>query len=151
MSTETPTIMKQVVDNLNAATFENGYAHNYTRIPEEIVAEMHDWSGIIGFDPVKYSDLMEGVEGVTRWRICNPPQEGAMFMVEYATLSGWEATETCQNPEGETCRITYETVTLAQESIDDYVEEIALQIANGERSGNEKYYASEFRVVPFTM
>lgn len=45
------TIASQVYGALDAATHENEYPHEYDRPAKDIVLEIHDWSGIEGFDP----------------------------------------------------------------------------------------------------
>lgn len=62
----------QVRAALDAATHENGYPHEYDRSPEDIVREIHDWSGIEGFDHNNPADIEKGIGGVIKWRTDNP-------------------------------------------------------------------------------
>lgn len=65
-------IPDQVYAALDAATLENEYPHEYERDPKEIVLEIHDWSGIEGFDHDFPGHIEAGVIAVNRWRENNP-------------------------------------------------------------------------------
>lgn len=65
-------IRRQVLGALNAATHENGYPHEYARSPLDIVLEIHDFSGIEGFDQDDALDQAVGVAAVRQWRALNP-------------------------------------------------------------------------------
>ncbi|AUQ54542.1 hypothetical protein [Phaeobacter inhibens] len=65
-------IESQVKSALDAATHENKYPHEYLRPAEEIVLEIHDWSGIAGFDQDNIVDVSAAMVAVEEWRKENP-------------------------------------------------------------------------------
>ncbi|MBV6635042.1 MAG: hypothetical protein KI788_03935 [Mameliella sp.] len=68
-------VREQVLAALDAATHENQYPHEYDRDPEDIVREIHDWSGIAGFDFGDPAQIAIGIEAVKEWRQKNPNPE----------------------------------------------------------------------------
>lgn len=62
----------QVKAALDSATHENGYPHEYGRGAEDVLREIHDWSGIQGFDQENPQHIADGVYAVSRWRLDNP-------------------------------------------------------------------------------
>jgi hypothetical protein len=65
-------IRDQVRRALDAATHENGYPHEYDRSERDLVLEIHEFSGIDGFDPENATDVAEGEVAVRAWRTVNP-------------------------------------------------------------------------------
>jgi hypothetical protein len=57
-----------VTEALNNATHENGYPHEYQRTPEQIAAEIHDWSGIEGYDHEDPRHIEIAALAVKAWR-----------------------------------------------------------------------------------
>ncbi|WP_321336537.1 hypothetical protein [Breoghania sp.] len=64
------TISDQILAALDAA-LENGYPHDYDRPPADIAREIHDWSGIDGFDPDAPDDMATACAAVNDWRWIN--------------------------------------------------------------------------------
>jgi len=65
-------IYQQIYEALDAATLENGYPHEYECKAADIVLEIHEWSGIEGFDPENPSHVQAGCAAVATWRSDNP-------------------------------------------------------------------------------
>jgi hypothetical protein len=65
-------ITAQVLEALDNATHGNGYPHEYERPASEIVAEIHDWSGLEGFDLEDPAHLEVAQAAVHTWRAKNP-------------------------------------------------------------------------------
>lgn len=66
------TIREQVRVALDAAHHENEYPHEYGWTTEAIVREIHDFSGIVDFDPENEKDMAEACGAVWLWRMENP-------------------------------------------------------------------------------
>lgn len=65
----TPSIDRQIKDSLSAAHYENGYPHDKSRPPMEYVDEIHEQSGIEGYDPEDPRDRHVAASAVTFWRL----------------------------------------------------------------------------------
>lgn len=65
-------IYTQVYEALDNATHENGYEHEYLLSHLDTVFQIHDWSGIEGFDPNDTDHVNSGHDAVTDWRRANP-------------------------------------------------------------------------------
>lgn len=65
-------IHSQVYNALSNATHENGYPHEWHLSPLDTVLQIHDWSGIEGFDPQDPDHINEGHDAVLDWRRDNP-------------------------------------------------------------------------------
>ena len=68
------------------------------------------------------------------------------YVVQHDTLCGWVNNESEINNFDKTKTITYETKELAQASIDEFLAEVAADIASGDRDALDGYDADEFRV-----
>jgi hypothetical protein len=66
-------IPQQIYCALDAAHKENKYPHDYARDPDDVVAEIHDWTGILNFDPEFMHDAATARVAVREWRKANPP------------------------------------------------------------------------------
>lgn len=60
-------IYDQVYEALDNAV-ANDYPHEYDRPAKYYVLEIHDWSGIEGFNHEDGEDIAEGVKAVQQWR-----------------------------------------------------------------------------------
>ena len=69
---EDMSIYDQVYDALDNATHENGYDHEWELTPVDTALQIHDWSGIEGFDPNNSEQLGEAQDAVFDWRRKNP-------------------------------------------------------------------------------
>lgn len=65
-------IYDQVYEALDNATHENGYEHEYALSHLDTVLQIHDWSGIEGFDPNETDHVNSGHDAVLDWRKANP-------------------------------------------------------------------------------
>jgi hypothetical protein len=64
-------VERSVFEALSNA-FENGEPHEHHRSPEDVVREIHDWSGILGFDCEDSLQTLSLARVVTLWREENP-------------------------------------------------------------------------------
>lgn len=65
-------VYTQVYEALDNATHENGYDHEYQLSHLDTVFQIHDWSGIEGFEPSDTDHVNAGHDAVLDWRKANP-------------------------------------------------------------------------------
>lgn len=71
------------------------------------------------------------------------------YEVQTCTLcDGWVNTWHCIEPDGREVPETFPTEAAAQAALDEFLAEVAEEIALGIREPDEGYDASEFRVAP---
>ena len=69
------------------------------------------------------------------------------YEIQHRTWAdGWVNTSTTEDVDGNKAPLVFDTHTEAQVEMDDHMREIDRQIASGERSENERYDRSEFRI-----
>lgn len=64
-------IYDQVYDALDNAA-ANEYPHEFDMKPLDVVEQINDWSGIVGFDPNDSQHMSDGENAVFDWRRDNP-------------------------------------------------------------------------------